>query len=120
MCIRDRYEDGQVTWWTFAGLRANLELAARLGPFRSQVTQRENLFITLDANNEPKDIRAAISQKTNSSELVELVKDIRGGFKLQDVLPQELIDRISAERFRDTAAVNAVAASPIDALRLSE
>jgi ATP-dependent Lhr-like helicase len=35
-------------WYTFAGLRANVELVARLIAHRSHISQRDNLFITLD------------------------------------------------------------------------
>jgi ATP-dependent Lhr-like helicase len=101
-------------WYTFAGLRANLELAARLKTLRSQVGQKNNLYITVDAGVTPDQIRAAVSQPTPIDELTRLVEAVSGALKLQRVLPESLVQEILIRRLRDRPAVAAVVTAPID------
>ena len=101
-------------WYTFAGLRANLELAARLTTLRSQVGQKNNLYITVDAGVTPDQIRAAVGQPTRIDELTRLVEAVSGALKLQRVLPETLVHEILIRRLRDEDAVAAIAAAPID------
>ena len=64
--IVERGTDGSSRWWTFAGLRANVELAARLTGLRDHVTQRDNLSITLSTDATVEDVRAALERdRTN-------------------------------------------------------
>lgn len=101
-------------WYTFAGLRANLELAARLTSLRSQVGQKNNLYITVDAEVTPDEIRAAVSQPTRVDELTRLVEAVSGALKLQRLLPEPLVHEILIRRLRDETAVAAIVATPID------
>lgn len=101
-------------WYTFAGLRANLELAARLSPLRTQISQRDNLFITLDETVNRDALRAAIEVEAPASELASLVTDVSGALKLQRVLPDDLVEEILVRRLRDDAAVAHVVGEPID------
>lgn len=101
-------------WYTFAGLRANLELAARLSPLRSQISQRDNLFITIDETVNRDALRAAIEVEAPASELASLVADVSGALKLQRVLPDDLVEEILVRRLRDDAAVANVVGEPID------
>jgi hypothetical protein len=101
-------------WYTFAGLRANVELAARLSPLRSQVTQKDNLYITLDEGIDTEQLRRAAASDTPDDELTRLVSTVSGALKLERVLPEPLIEEIMIRRFRDTAAVDQVQAAPID------
>ena len=106
-------------WYTFAGLRANLELAARLSPLRSQVTQRDNLYITLDGRVSCDAIRGAVAAATPAGELAELVGDVSGALKLQRALPAWLVETILVRRLEDRPAVDTVASQPIDTLTVA-
>ena len=78
--LRDRFwwaDDGRTTvvtegddvrWWTFAGLRANVELAEQLGALARGPRSRDNLSIQLVAG-------------TRTGEVVERVRVLQdGGF----------------------------------------
>ena len=101
-------------WYTFAGLRANLELAARVAPLRQQVCQRHNLYIGFGTPVSSTDIRAAVRQPTPQAELARLVTTISGALKLQQAIPDRLVDEIQIARLRDADAVSRVLAAPMD------
>jgi ATP-dependent Lhr-like helicase len=103
-----------VRWYTFAGLKANLELAARLGTLRSQITQRDNFSITLDPDVSRESLVAAIADPTPSSALAHLVDDISDTLKLERALPDGLVQEIMTARLTDPAGVEQAVAAPID------
>ena len=101
-------------WYTFAGLRANLELAARVAPLRSTISQRDDLFIAFGEPVDRHQLRAAIEKPTPRAELARLVADVSGALKLQRVLPEHLVEEILVSRLRDSAAVAAVETAALD------
>ena len=101
-------------WYTFAGLRANLELAARVAPLRQQICQRHNLYIGFGAPVSSSDIRAAVCQPTPQAELARLVTTVSGALKLQQAIPDGLVDQIQIARLRDPDALSRVLAAPTD------
>jgi len=103
-------------WYTFAGLRANLELAARLVALRSQTTQRNNLYIALDPGVDREAISAALAEPARPEELLELVESISGALKLERALPENLVAEIMTKRLSDPSAVQRVIEAPIDAV----
>lgn len=111
LLVRDA--DG-LRWFTFAGLRANLELAARLDTLRSPITQRDNLSITLDPDVSREALEAARSSPTPPLALTHLVEDVSGALKLQQALPETLVRDIMIERLTDPDAVARTATAPID------
>ncbi len=111
LLIRD--ENG-LRWFTFAGLRANLELAARLDTLRSPTTQRDNFSITLDAYVDQAALEVARASPTPPGALAHLVHDVSGALKLERALPESLVQDIMIERLADREAVDWVAAAPID------
>ena len=106
-------EAGQ-RWYTFAGLRANVELAARLSPLRSQVSQKDNLYITIDEGVSKEQLREMVDSATPDDELTRLVSIVSGSLKLERVLPDALIEEIMIHRFRDVTAVEHIAVAGID------
>src|SRR5690606_4432398 len=62
--------NGATRWWTFAGLRANLELAARLGTWHSG--SAGNLAITVPHDTTADELRAALDLTTPVDNLLEL------------------------------------------------
>ena len=109
--------DAGQRWYTFAGLRANLELAARLSPLRSQVTQKDNLYITIDDGVSHAQLREAVASETPTAELSRLVSTVSGALKLERVLPDSLVEEIMIRRFRDTPSVERIEAAAIDTSR---
>lgn len=101
-------------WYTFGGLRANLELAARLVSLRRQVSQTNNLYITIDEGVSHEAVRAAIGQPTSEVEFAELVNATSSALKLESALPESLIEEILIRRIRDSDAVQAIETAPID------
>jgi ATP-dependent helicase Lhr and Lhr-like helicase len=101
-------------WYTFAGLKANLELAARLTALRTQTSQKDNLYITVDQAVTTEQIRSAISQPTRPEELESLAATVSGALKLERVLPESLITDIMVRRLRDPDSVASITTAPID------
>ncbi|BAN04398.1 DEAD/DEAH box helicase [Ilumatobacter coccineus] len=101
-------------WYTFGGLKANLELAARLTNLRTHVSQKDNLYITLDDDVSKEQVRAAISQPTPPEELAELAGTVSGALKLERVLPPQLVEDIAVRRLRDRKSCELIADAPID------
>jgi ATP-dependent Lhr-like helicase len=106
-------EKGQ-RWYTFAGLRANLELAARLVALRSQVSQTNNLYITIESGVSTEDLRTAVGRETPEAEFAELVNTTSDALKLERALPEALIQEILMRRLRDRDAVDRIDHAPID------
>jgi hypothetical protein len=86
----------------------------RLGTLRSQITQRDNLSITLDPDVSRESLEAARSSPTSPLAFAPLVEDVSGALKLQQALPETLVRDIMVERLTDPDAVSMTAAAPID------
>lgn len=104
----------EVRWYTFAGLKANLELAARLGTLRSQITQRDNFSITLDPDVSREALDAARATPAPPSALAHLVEDVSGTLKLERALPDGLVQDIMIERLSDRESIEKAVIAPID------
>lgn len=108
------HPDGRTDWWTFAGLRANLELAARLGPLCRSAGQKDNLSIGLVDDTTADDVRAALDQLTPVDRLLELGEDASGGLKFAECIPDWLADSIVLARVTDADAAASVIGRAID------
>lgn len=106
-----RRPDGATQWWTFAGLRANLELAARLG--RRSTGAIDNLSIRLPDDTTAPDVRAALDLTTPVDELLDLAEEATDGLKFANCIPDWLADSILLARLTDPEAVQAVVNAPI-------
>ena len=100
-------------WWTFAGLRANVELAARLAGLRDHMTQRDNLSITLSSDTTVEDVRAALDQEASPAQVLALISHVGSGLKLSECLPDTIADEVIVARFRDEQAVTAATGAAI-------
>ena len=72
------HDDDDTRWYTFAGIRANLELAARLAPLRNQVSQRNSLYIAFGTTVSGDELAAAVHRPTPHAELSRLVTNVGG------------------------------------------
>jgi hypothetical protein len=111
------HPDGRSDWWTFAGLRGNLELAARLGPLCRSTSQRDNLSIGLVDDASSDEVRSAIDQLTPVEDLLDLGEEATGGLKFAGCIPDWLADTIVLARLTDRAAVASVTGRTIDSSR---
>lgn len=98
-------------WWTFAGLRANLELAARVGPLAAG--DAGNLSIALRDGTTAADLHAALPGEPGS--LSRPAEAALGGLKFAECIPETVADAILAARIADPPAVAFVLGAPIDA-----
>jgi ATP-dependent helicase Lhr and Lhr-like helicase len=106
--------DGRTEWWTFAGQRANLELAARLGPLCRSVRGIDDLSIALRDGTSKDDLTSVLDRQTPVSELLDLAEDATAGIKFADCIPNWLADRVIRARLSDTPAVESVLERRID------
>ena len=112
--IEDEAGDS-LQWWTFAGLRANLELAARLSPLRDFIGQRDNLYININKRTLPLlgGILAQVDQETDYNELIRLAPWAVQGLKLSRVLTDDMAHEIAVRRLEDPPAMAHVLSSPV-------
>lgn len=110
--------DGRTEWWTFAGQRANLELAAKLGPRCRGGGGVDDLSIALTDDSRKNDLTSALDRQARADELLELPEDATAGIKFADCIPDWLADRVARARLRDEPAVDSVLRRRIDEARL--
>jgi ATP-dependent Lhr-like helicase len=114
-----RRPDGRAEWFTFAGLRANLELAARLGPVCRSVRGTDDLGIALVDDVDVGELRAGIDRTTPVDDLLDLAEEATAGIKFADCIPRWLADAVVLARLTDHPSVEATLALPIDAAHVS-
>jgi ATP-dependent Lhr-like helicase len=107
-----RAPTGQTEWWTFAGMRANLELAARLGRV-ARPGSLDNLVIPLVDDTAAADVRQALDVTTPVDDLLDLVEEATAGIKFADCIPDWLADSIMLARMTDPESVDAATTAPI-------
>lgn len=108
------HPDGKTDWWTFAGLRANIELAARLGPLCRRERLIDNLSIGLRDDTPADDLRAAVDRLTPVDDLLDLGEEAIGGLKFAGCVPDWLAKSIFLARLTDETAVHSIVGRPID------
>jgi ATP-dependent Lhr-like helicase len=95
-------DKGRTTWWTFAGLLANSQLAGAFAPFGSRP---DNLSITINQAVLPRDFQKQLDAELAESESARFEQaDL---VKFQDCVPEQLLTQIQASRSSDPQAVEA-------------
>ncbi len=107
-----RSPTGKTEWWTFAGMRANLELTARLGKLQ-RPGSLDNLVVPLVDDTTASDLRQALDVTTPVDELLDLAEEATSGIKFADCIPDWLADSIMLARLTDRDSVDAAASSTI-------
>lgn len=100
-----RRPDGRSEWWTFAGQRANLELAARLGALCRSDRLIDNLSIGLVDDTSADDVRRALDAQTPVDALLDLTEHAIEGLTFADCIPDWLAESIVLARITDPEAV---------------
>ena len=103
-------ESGRVRWWTFAGLRANSQLASAAEIRSSSATLDRNLVVDVT---EPADVNALqelLNKMGPAAFPVVLDPRVLEEVKFHECLPNALLHRMMETRWRDDAALNALRA----------
>jgi ATP-dependent Lhr-like helicase len=104
--------NGKTLWWTFAGWKANLSLAAvaATAGLRNSVNHLDDLAISLDAEAEIEALRSAL-QGYDPTELALapwITDDAIDGLKFAECLPHERATALVASRLADPDSVKIV------------
>ena len=101
-------EGGATSWWTFAGLRANVQLATALERQTGVHCVPSNLSVEAEAEVDADDLEAVLRQPSPlpvPSEAIELALE---AIKFAEYLPAELQASMIDARLRDDPAVECV------------
>jgi hypothetical protein len=109
----ERSDDrNRLRWWTFAGARANGELAARLTAHKLHVTAADDLALTVVGPANVEDLRKAAADPS-----VAPAPDHRlEAVKFHEAVPVDLLGEMVVSRDADPDAVAAVNEEPIEAV----
>ncbi len=91
--------------WSFAGIRANLEIAARLHRYRLEGGMIDNFMIPIDSGTTIKDVRYAISSIPFDAQKFEPDQQIIEGLKFAQALPPKLSQSVIRRRLSDIYAM---------------
>ena len=116
-------DTGRTLWWTFAGWKANLWLAALASAagLRDTVNRLDDLAIDLDPRAEAESLRAVL-QGADIDQLVLapwITSEVLEGLKFAECLPLARATEIVAGRLADPTSVSAALVEPINSAVLS-
>lgn len=97
--VRDA--EGQVRWWTFAGLRANEMLAAGLQGLVAAPQVKDSLMLPLVATADAAGVRTALDQMDPQNASVAPREEALDGLKFRQCLPEHLAASLLAARAAD-------------------
>jgi ATP-dependent helicase Lhr and Lhr-like helicase len=105
-----REANGKAQWWTFAGWKANLWLAAvaSVAGLRNTVNQVDDLAISLDPGADTNALRTAL-QDADPADLVLapwITAEAIDGLKFAECLPRSRATELVARRLADPASVS--------------
>jgi ATP-dependent helicase Lhr and Lhr-like helicase len=106
-------EHGNQRWWTFAGLRANAELADHLGDLSRGSRSRDNLSIGLAEGVTTADVDARLQSLREAPPLQGASFTTRNLPKFAECLPPQLASSTVAIRYTDSDSVRACLAERI-------
>lgn len=111
--VVDRRSD-QVTWWTWAGARANATLAAALPELVEAERRIDNHRLNLRPDTTRDQLRAALDALEGQSLPAPVISaDAVEGLKFGDVLPPDLATDTLASRMSDPEGATAAATTPL-------
>jgi ATP-dependent Lhr-like helicase len=104
---------GNQRWWTFAGLRANVELADRLGDLSRGNRSRDNLSIGLASGITAARLDSELRSLRHAEGVQAREYTVRELPKFAECLPPDLAASTVATRYADAESVNTCLAEPI-------
>jgi ATP-dependent Lhr-like helicase len=115
--VRD--DAGKTIWWTFAGWKANLWLAAVAAQAgcRTTVNRIDDLTISLDSNADVTNLRAALAEADFEQLAIApwITSEAIDGLKFSECIPRQRAVELVARRLADPAAVALVCREQINA-----
>lgn len=106
---------GRVRWWTFAGWKANLQLAQLVEPLRTEVAALDDLTIALDPSATSAAVGRILQEGSADRGLVPWVAaDAVDGLKFSDCLPPALAKEVIARRLIDPESVAQACSERVD------
>lgn len=109
-------DDGQVSWWTFAGQKANAALAPAIADVTHVATTSDSLTIEFEQVVPLEAVQRAVEElqpRDPATLLPNVSPAALDGMKFSDCLPPALAIHMLGMRTRDPAAVEQVLRSPI-------
>ena len=115
--VRD--DAGKTIWWTFAGWKANLWLAAvaTQAECRTTVNRIDDLTISLDSTADVTKLRAALAEADLEQLALApwITNEAIDGLKFSECIPRQRAVELVARRLADPAAVSIVCREQINA-----
>jgi ATP-dependent Lhr-like helicase len=115
--VRD--DAGKTIWWTFAGWKANLWLAAvaTQAECRTTVNRIDDLTISLDSTADVTKLRAALAEADHEQLALApwITNEAIDGLKFSECIPRQRAVELVARRLADPAAVSIVCREQINA-----
>ncbi|MEU8186689.1 DEAD/DEAH box helicase [Micromonospora carbonacea] len=108
-----RAEGGDLTWWTWAGLRANATLAATLSEVVDPMQRYDDHMIRLRADLDRSQWRSLVADAGQRICLPEVNARALAGLKFGVALPERLARATLAARLADLPGAAAVLAEPV-------
>jgi ATP-dependent Lhr-like helicase len=96
-----REDNGDVRWWTWAGLRANMTLTATLAGAADVMQRPEDTFIRLRHDLTPSGWKEATADATARLCLPEVDEEALAGLRFNAALPRRLAEATVATRLAD-------------------
>ena len=109
-------KNGSVTWWTFAGQKANAALAPALANLTHVPTTSDNLAIEFERALPLEVVQRAIEELRSGDPgtlLPEVSPEALEGMKFSECLPPALAVHVLGMRNRDPMAVEHVLRTPV-------
>ncbi|MEV4833416.1 DEAD/DEAH box helicase [Nonomuraea sp. NPDC049486] len=106
-------EDGDLRWWTWAGLRANATLKSSLGPLTDPLQRGDDLYIRLRNDMDPGAWRHAIRGLDTRLRPPEVDDRALRGLKFTDVLPRDAAHQTLSARLADLPTAASVLREPV-------
>ncbi|OOC54276.1 MULTISPECIES: DEAD/DEAH box helicase [Nocardiopsis] len=107
-----RASNGDLRWWTWAGARANLTLAATLGRAADPKQQPNDACLRLNADLDPRTWAAAKESAQERVTLPDVGVRALDGLKFNAALPKHLAERTLSARLADVDGARALLAEP--------
>ena len=116
-----RSAEGELWWWTFAGLNANAWLAAGIGPLADQI-RPDDLRIRLTSDADPDELQAIVDELDVARMALgeRIARESIDRLKFAEALPEAHARRVVERRLRDDGAVGEVARWPLRVHHLAE
>jgi ATP-dependent Lhr-like helicase len=101
-------ERGRARWWTFAGWKANLWLAAAAAQLRQEVAAVDDVSLAVDPTTSVEKLRQVLARVSGHALEVApgILSDAVEGLRFADCLPEELAVEVVARRLEDITSTD--------------